>query len=82
MQSYLSSQRVAIFQNADAFIYVFDAQSQDEEWKKDLKNYQSCLNAVFEHSSAPKVVCLLHKMDLIPKDERDKVIFVKLTSVL
>lgn len=82
MESYLSSQKEVVFRNVDVFIYVFDAQSQDDEWKMNLKNYQACLNTVLEHSPAPKVICLLHKIDLIPKDERDKVICFKLTSVL
>jgi Ras-related GTP-binding protein A/B len=53
-------------------IYVFDAISA--ELDKDIHYYQSCLESILVHSPDAKVFCLIHKMDLIQEERRDKVI--------
>jgi len=83
MENYFVSQRENIFRNVEVLIYVFDVESQDGELKKDLKYYQTCLSAIYENSPSAKVFCLIHKMDLIQEDQRDKVflLHIKLSQI-
>ena len=52
-------------------IYVFDVESREVD--KDYRNYQSCLEALLQNSPTGKVFCLVHKMDLIQEEMREKV---------
>lgn len=70
METYLESQRDHIFRNVEVLIYVFDIESP--EMKKDLAYYHDCLQAIMQNSKNSKIFCLLHKMDLIPEDQREK----------
>ena len=56
---------------AQVLIYVFDIESQ--KLAKDMEYYASCLQAVRQNSKSAKVFCLVHKMDLIPEEQRDEV---------
>lgn len=73
MENYFVSQRENIFRNVEVLIYVFDVESRDEELKRDLRYYQTCLSAIYENSPSAKVFCLIHKMDLLQEDQRDKI---------
>lgn len=74
MENYFASQRDNIFKNVAVLIYVFDVESREVE--KDIQYYQSCLEAIWEHSRDAKIFCLIHKMDLVQEDQRDA-IFLK-----
>ena len=56
---------------AQVLIYVFDIESR--ELAKDMEYYASCLQAVKQNSKSAKVFCLVHKMDLIPDEQREEV---------
>jgi len=71
MENYFSSQRDHIFRNVEVLIYVFDIESRENE--KDIKYYRSCLEAIRQNSKDAKIFCLVHKMDLVPEDQRDQV---------
>jgi len=43
--------------------------------KKDLENFQSCLEAIEQNSKNAHIFCLIHKMDLIHKEEDRQKIF-------
>ena len=73
MENYFASQRDNIFKNVAVLIYVFDVESRELE--KDIHYYQSCLEAVWEHSREAKIFCLIHKMDLVQEDQREMVRF-------
>lgn len=73
MENYFVSQRENIFRNVEVLIYVFDVESRDEELRKDFRYYQTCLSAIYENSPTAKVFCLIHKMDLLHEDQRDKI---------
>lgn len=73
MENYFVSQRENIFRNVEVLIYVFDVESRDEELKRDLRYYQTCLSAIYENSPSAKVFCLIHKMDLLQEDQKDKI---------
>ena len=68
MENYFTSQRDNVFRNVEVLIYVFDVESRDIE--RDMHYYQSCLEAILQNSPDAKVFCLVHKMDLIPEDQR------------
>ncbi|XP_041502124.1 ras-related GTP-binding protein B-like isoform X1 [Microtus oregoni] len=69
MENYFTSQRDNIFRNVEVLIYVFDVESRELE--KDMHYYQSCLEAILQNSPEAKIFCLVHKMDLVQKDQRD-----------
>lgn len=71
MENYFASQRDRIFKNVEVLIYVFDVESRD--WEKDLHYYQSCLEAILANSKEARIFCLIHKMDLVPENQRDQV---------
>ncbi|XP_028404561.1 ras-related GTP-binding protein A-like [Dendronephthya gigantea] len=71
MENYFDSQRDNIFQNVQVLIYVFDVESRELE--KDMHYYQSCLEAILHNSPNAKIFCLIHKMDLVPDDQRDEI---------
>ena len=71
MDSYFTSQRDNVFKNVEVLIYVFDVESREVE--KDMHYYQSCLEAIMQNSPDAQVFCLIHKMDLIPEDQRQVV---------
>lgn len=58
-----------IFKNVEVLIYLFDVESREIE--KDVHYYQNCLEGIMQYSKDTKVFCLIHKMDLIPDDQRD-----------
>lgn len=69
--NYLKSQRDHIFRNVELLIYVFDIESRNVE--KDFEYYKGCIDAIIENSDDARVFALIHKMDLIPVEQRDKV---------
>ena len=71
MENYFASQRDNIFRNVEVLIYVFDVESREIE--KDMHYYQSCLEAILQHSPKAKIFCLVHKMDLVHEEQRDQV---------
>lgn len=74
MENYFASQKDLIFKNVQILIYVFDVESKELE--KDLRYYRSCIDALLENSKDAKIFCLLHKMDLVPEEQRE-VLFQK-----
>ena len=78
MENYFASQRDNIFRNVEVLIYVFDVESREIE--KDMHYYQSCLEAILQHSPKAKIFCLVHKMDLVHEEQRDQVNFVSPTT--
>jgi len=71
MENYFTSQRDHIFRNVEVLIYVFDIESREVE--NDIHYYQSCLEAILQNSQDAKIFCLVHKMDLVDDDMRDKI---------
>ena len=67
MEQYFQSQRASIFKNVGVLIYVFEVTSKEEEAKKEMDYYISCLDALGDLSKDANIFCLVHKMDLIPE---------------
>jgi Ras-related GTP-binding protein A/B len=41
--------------------------------QKDMQYYRSCLDAMQQNSKDAQIFCLIHKMDLVPEEQRDQV---------
>lgn len=69
-ESYFDSQRDTIFSNVEVLIYVFDIDSGDLD--NDLTHFDGVLEALEQNSPDTLIFVLIHKMDLIAEEERDK----------
>lgn len=70
-ESYFESRREDIFRNVAVLIYVFDIESRD--LGKDMAYYDNTVQALSEYSPDAQICCLIHKMDLIPEADRERV---------
>jgi len=70
-ENYFESQRDHIFRSVELLIYVFDIESRELE--KDMNHFDGCLEAIEQNSEHAKVFVLIHKMDLVPEQQRDQV---------
>jgi Ras-related GTP-binding protein A/B len=71
METYLAAQRENIFSDVAVLIYVFDIESRDVE--RDLDTYNSIIAALHEFSPNAFVFCLIHKLDLIHAEHRERI---------
>jgi Ras-related GTP-binding protein A/B len=70
-ESYLNSQRESVFSDASVLIYVFDIESRELE--RDLDTYSAVIAALSEYSPNAYVFCLVHKMDLVQHEQRERI---------
>jgi len=70
MENYLATQRDHIFKNVEVLIYVFDVESR--EFNRDLITYYSIIEALSQNSPDASVFCLIHKMDLVQAELRER----------
>lgn len=80
MEQFFESQRDHIFRNVEVLIYVFDIGSSEKE--KDMMQFENCLKALKEHSPNTKIFVLVHKMDLVPPDDKMKVFGTKKDEIM
>src|SRR5271154_4531127 len=71
MDSYLNTQRENVFSDAEVLIYVFDIESREVE--RDLDTYGAVTRALKEFSPHAYIFCLVHKMDLVQNEHRDRI---------
>lgn len=71
VESYLNNQRAHVFTSVAVLIFVFDISSREPA--ADMINFTATLRALHEHSPKSKVFVLVHKMDLIPPESKQKV---------
>jgi len=69
-ESYFDSQRDTIFRNVEVLIYVFDIDSGDLE--NDITLFDSILEAMEQNSPDASIFVLIHKMDLVSDDDRER----------
>jgi len=67
--SYFMAEKDHIFSNVSVMIFVFDIKSNNLEF--DLDTYKKCIESLQEFSPNAKIFVLMHKMDLIQKDQRE-----------
>lgn len=75
MENYFGSHKEHIFTNVSTMIYVFDLNSADEE--QDYADYQKCVEYLRECSRGARIFVLFHKLDIIPLDQRDRLVEYK-----
>lgn len=68
MESFLTSQRSHVFTSAAVLIFVFDIESASPA--ADIVNYSEVLRALHEFSPTAKIFALIHKMDLVPPQNK------------
>lgn len=68
MESYFGPKEEHIFKNVSVMIFVIDVTSTNEQ---DIEDYKKSVELLKKHSEDAKIFCLVHKMDLIPKDQRE-----------
>ncbi|OAL38139.1 hypothetical protein AYO20_02591 [Fonsecaea nubica] len=71
MDSYLNAQRENVFSDAEVLIYVFDIESRAVD--QDLETYSQVIKALKEYSPNAHVFCLVHKMDLVQSEHRERI---------
>jgi Ras-related GTP-binding protein A/B len=79
VESYLNNQRGHVFSSVAVLIFVFDVSSREPA--ADMINFTSTLRALRENSTNTKVFVLIHKMDLIPAEQRGKVLQQKVQDI-
>jgi len=83
MENYFKSQQSQIFQNVEVLIYVFDIESlQGVDKKNDIENFKTCIKAIRTLSKNAHIFCLIHKMDLVQRDEEKQKLFEDLSGEL
>lgn len=79
MENFLNKQKEHIFQHVQVLIYVFDVESA--QFENELEYFAACYEAVKTYSNDCKVVCLIHKMDLVQEDKREEVFELKMEAI-
>lgn len=69
-ENYFDDQRDTIFRNVEVLIYVFDIDSGDLE--NDIILFDGILEAMEQNSPDAAIFILIHKMDLIAEEDRER----------
>jgi len=72
LKSYFTTERELIFSNVSVLIFVLDVMSTSVD--EDLEEYRRCVKHLGMYSKQARLFCLIHKMDLIPKEDRKKIL--------
>ena len=70
VESYLTNQRSHVFTSVAVLIFVFDISSKEPQ--SDMHSFASTIRALHEYSPNSKLFVLIHKMDLVPMDQKEK----------
>lgn len=71
-ESYFERDRETIFRSVELLIYVFDIASECPE--KDFDHFIGVLEAIEENSPDARIFVLVHKMDLVAKEEQEMIL--------
>lgn len=71
-ESYFERDRETVFRNVEVLIYVFDISSKTVD--QDLEQFENVLGAIAENSPDAKIFILVHKMDLVAKEEIEMIL--------
>ncbi len=71
-ESYFERDRETIFRSVELLIYVFDIASDCPE--KDFDHFIGVLEAIEENSPDARIFVLVHKMDLVAKEEQEMIL--------
>ena len=79
VESYLNNQRSHVFSSVAVMIFVIDISSREPA--ADMINFAATLRALREHSPGSKLFILIHKMDLVPTEQKVKIFQQKTEEV-
>jgi len=79
VESYLNNQRSHVFSSVAVMIFVIDISSREPA--ADMINFAATLRALHEHSPGSKLFILIHKMDLVPTEQKIKIFHQKTEEV-
>lgn len=79
VESYLTNQRSHVFTSVAVLIFVFDVSSNESA--SDMLSFASTIRALHEFSPNSKVYVLIHKMDLVPTEEKSSIFREKAKEV-
>lgn len=90
VESYLGegkhAERQRVFADVGVLLYVFDVESDEFETdgnrSKDLNTYAAIVKALGECSPQAKVFALVHKMDLVQSEYKDRVLNEKTGAIV
>ena len=71
-ESYFERDRETIFRSVELLIYVFDIASDCPD--KDFDHFAGVLEAIEENSPDARIFVLVHKMDLVAKEEQEMIL--------
>lgn len=85
-ENYLTSQRHSVFSEVGVLIYVFDVESREFDGRegqnfRDLNTYNAVIKALEEFSPHAHVFTLVHKMDLVQSEHRERVLQDKTDAI-
>lgn len=85
-ENFLGSQRPYVFNDVGVLIYVFDVESRefdgrDGQNSRDLNTYHDIIEALEEYSPSAHVFALVHKMDLVQTEHRERVLQAKTDAI-
>ncbi len=85
-ETYLTTQKSVIFSSVGVLIYVFDVESREFDGRdghnfRDLSTYNAVIKALEEFSPKAHVFTLVHKMDLVQTEHRERVLQDKTEAI-
>lgn len=85
-ENFLGSQRPYVFNDVGVLIYVFDVESRefdgrDGQNSRDLNTYNNIIKALEEFSPHAYVFALVHKMDLVQTEHRERLLQAKTDAI-
>lgn len=69
-ENYFDAQKETMFRNVELLIYVFDVESTELE--TEITHFDNVLEAIEQHSPDARIFILIHKMDLLKEEDREK----------
>jgi Ras-related GTP-binding protein A/B len=75
VESYLSNQSSHVFTHVAVLIFVFDISSKDKA--SDMMSFAETIRTLQEYTPSSKIFVLIHKMDLVPLQQKGEVFEMK-----
>ena len=80
MKQYFETKRESIFTKVEVLIFVIEAvktnkKIENQDNIEDITYFENCINALSEYSPNAKIFVLIHKMDLIKEQSKQKEFF-------
>ena len=81
MEQYFLVQKETIFRGVEVLIYVFEIEDHGERLKKSFEYWELTLKSIKQYNENANIFVLIHKIDKVPFEERDKKIEKKMREI-